>query len=125
MKELVATDLAAKPVGPYSQAIRTGGFVFTSGQLAIDPATGEMVKGGAVAEAEQAFRNLKAVLEAAGSGLDRVVKVTVFMTDLASFGVVNEVYGRHFGAPFPARSTFQVSALPKGALIELEAIAEC
>jgi 2-iminobutanoate/2-iminopropanoate deaminase len=125
MKELVATDLAAKPVGPYSQAIRTGGFVFTSGQLAIDPATGEMVEGGVVVEAEQAFRNLKAVLEAAGSGLNRVVKMTVFMTDLASFGAVNEVYGRHFGAPFPARSTFQVSALPKGALIELEAIAEC
>lgn len=125
MRELVATDLAAKPVGPYSQAIRAGGFVFTSGQIALDPATGEMVKGGVVAEAEQAFRNLKAVLEAAGSGLDRVVKMTVFMTDLSSFGAVNEVYGRHFGAPFPARSTFQVSALPKGALIELEAIAEC
>jgi 2-iminobutanoate/2-iminopropanoate deaminase len=123
LKQAVQTDKAPAPVGPYSQAIASGELVFSSGQIALDPATGQMVNDTIEAEAEQVFRNLAAVFEAAGSGMDRAVKVTVFLTDLADFGRVNEVYARHFKEPFPARSCFQVSALPKGARVEVEAVA--
>lgn len=123
LKEAVRTEKAPAPVGPYSQAVVFGELVFSSGQIALDPATGQMVSDSIEAEAEQVFRNLAAVLEAAGSGMDRAVKVTVFLTDLADFGRVNEVYARVFGEPFPARSCFEVSALPKGARVEVEAVA--
>jgi 2-iminobutanoate/2-iminopropanoate deaminase len=121
----VLTDKAPKPIGPYSQAVKLGNFVFTSGQIAIDPATGNLVTGDIVAETEQVFANLAAVLEAAGTSLKRAVKVTVFLTDLAHFGKVNEVYARCFSEPFPARSTVQVAALPKGVAVEIEVVAEC
>ena len=121
----VLTDKAPKPIGPYSQAITAGGLVFTSGQIAIDPADGAMVAGDIVKETEQVFTNLAAVLTAAGTSLGRAVKTTVFLTDMGLFDKVNEVYARHFREPFPARSTIQVAALPKGAAVEIEVIAEC
>jgi 2-iminobutanoate/2-iminopropanoate deaminase len=123
LREAVRTDKAPAPVGPYNQAVTFGDLVFSSGQIALDPATGQMCNDSIEAEAEQVFRNLAAVLEAAGSGMDRAVKVTVFLTDLSDFGRVNEVYARFFGEPFPARSCFEVAALPKGARVEVEAVA--
>lgn len=123
MKQPVHSEKAPKPVGPYSPAVIAGEFVWTSGQLGLDPATGELVPGGIEAETEQALKNLAAVLEAAGSGLDRVVKTLIFITDMNQFAKVNAIYARYFPEPFPARSTVQVSALPKGALVEIEAVA--
>lgn len=123
-KSVVRTDQAPAPLrgAPYSQAIRMGDFVFVSGQLAVRPGSSEIV-GGAVAEqTEQVFANLRAILEAAGSGLDRLVKTTVFLADLKDFAAMNEVYRRHAGETPPARSTVQ-AGLPPGALIELDAIA--
>jgi 2-iminobutanoate/2-iminopropanoate deaminase len=104
--------------------VKCGNLVFTSGQIGIDPVSGELVKGGVAAEAEQVFANLAAVLAASGTGLERTVKTTVFLTDMGQFGKVNEVYARFFREPFPARSTVQVSALPKGAAVEIEVVAE-
>jgi 2-iminobutanoate/2-iminopropanoate deaminase len=118
----VTTSSAPAAVGPYSQAIDTGALVFISGQLPIDPATSAMPDG-AVAQAEQAFANIRAILEAAGLGLANVVKTTVFLADLADFAAVNDAYARAFRAPFPARSCVQVAAIPKGARLEVEAIA--
>jgi 2-iminobutanoate/2-iminopropanoate deaminase len=123
MLKMVFTEGAPKPVGPYSQALTAGGFVWASGQIGIDPASGELVKGDVEAEAEQALRNLSRVLAAAGTGLNRVVKTLLFITDMNDFGRVNSVYARYFQEPFPARSTVQVSALPKGARVEIEAVA--
>jgi len=123
MKKEIRTDKAPAPVGPYSQAVLAGGFVFTSGQIGLDPKTGQMVQGGIEAETEQVFANLAAVLEEAGVSLQQAAKVTVFLTDMGDFGKVNEVYARHFQEPFPARSCFQVSALPKGARVEIELVA--
>ncbi|MEO0008917.1 MAG: RidA family protein [candidate division WOR-3 bacterium] len=123
MKQTVHSEKAPKPVGPYSPAVITGELVWTSGQLGIDPATGELVPGGIEAETEQVLKNLAAVLEAAGSGLDRVVKTLIFITDMNQFARVNAVYARYFQEPYPARSTVQVSALPKGAMVEIEAVA--
>jgi 2-iminobutanoate/2-iminopropanoate deaminase len=125
MREVVQTDRAPKPIGPYSQAVRCGGLVFTSGQVGLDARTGEMAKGGVRVEAEQVFANLAAVLTAAGTSLQRAVKVTVFLTDMAEFALVNEVYSRFVSEPYPARSTIQVAGLPKGAAVEVEVIAEC
>jgi 2-iminobutanoate/2-iminopropanoate deaminase len=124
-RESVHTERAPAPFGgaPYSQAMISGELVFVSGQVPIDPATGALVEGGIAQQTEQVLRNLQAVLEQAGSGLDRALKTTVFLTDLGSFGEMNEVYARHLVAPFPARSTFEVSALPAGASIEIECIA--
>jgi 2-iminobutanoate/2-iminopropanoate deaminase len=124
-RQEVLTDKAPKPIGPYSQAVKAGGFVFTSGQIPIDPATGTLVTGDIVRETEQVFANLGAVLDAAGTSLGRAVKVTVFLADMGQFGKMNEVYARYFAPPFPARSAFQVAALPKGAGIEIEVVAEC
>ena len=121
--QLVATTRAPQAIGPYSQAVVTGGFVFASGQIALHPATGEMVGSTAAEQAEQVLRNLQAVLQAAGSGLDHVVKTTIYLADMGDFGQVNEVYARHFGDHRPARATVAVAALPKGALVEIEAIA--
>jgi len=119
----ISTDRAPKAIGPYSQGIVTGGFLFLSGQVPLDPSTGSLLKGTMQDEAGRVLDNLKAVLEAAGSGLDRVVRTTVFLTDLKDFEAMNEVYGRYFGAHRPARSTVQVAGLPRGARIEIDAIA--
>jgi 2-iminobutanoate/2-iminopropanoate deaminase len=118
----VETNGAPGAIGPYSQGIRAGELVFTAGQVGADPASGELADGVA-AQAERALRNLTSILDAAGSSLDRVVKTTIFLVDVADFAAVNEVYASHFSAPYPARSTVAVKALPKDALVEIEAIA--
>ena len=123
MKTVIATTAAPGAIGPYSQAIEANGFVFVSGQIPLDPATGAFVPGGVEAQAEQSLKNLKAVLEAAGYSLADVVKTTVFLTNMGDFAAVNAVYARFFTAECPARSAVQVGALPKGALVEIEAIA--
>ena len=122
-KEVVSTDKAPAAVGPYSQAIRVGNMVFTAGQVAIDPATGTMAGEDAAAQAEQVLKNVKAVLEAAGSSLDNVVKATVFLKSMGDYTAVNEVYARYFPNNPPARSAVAVAALPRNALVEIEAIA--
>ena len=124
-KEAVRTDAAPAPFqgAPYSQAIKANGFVFVSGQLALVPGATELVEGGVAAQTEQVFANLRAILEAAGSSLDRLVKTSVFLQDLGDFAAMNEVYARHVGDTPPARSTFQVAKLPSGALVEIEAVA--
>ena len=119
----VQTTSAPKAIGPYSQAIRCGALLFTSGQVGLDPATGSLVPGGVETEVARVLENLAAVLQAGGSGLDRVVKTTVFLIDLRDFEVMNRVYEGAFGAARPARSTVQVAALPRGARVEIEAIA--
>lgn len=122
-KESIITELAPKPIGPYSQAVKVGGFVYTSGQIPVNPATGELVSGDIEKEAVQVFENLSHVLEAAGTTLDAAIKVTVFLTDMGDFGRVNGVYARYLKEPFPARSCVQVSALPAGVRIEIELVA--
>lgn len=121
-RQPISTGAAPAAGGPYSQAIRAGDLVFTAGQLGSDPATGQLADGVA-AQAEQALRNLSAILDAAGSGLDRLVKVTVFLADIGDWPALNEVYTRVVPEPFPARSAFAVGALPLGALVEIEAVA--
>ncbi len=124
-KEIVRTEDAPAPFqgAPYSQAIKANGFVFVSGQLALLPGHNELVPGGIAEQTEQVLANLRAILEAAGSGLDRVVKTTVFLQRLDDFAGMNEVYARHLGAEPPARSTVEVAKLPSGALVEIEAVA--
>jgi 2-iminobutanoate/2-iminopropanoate deaminase len=124
-KEAVRTEAAPAPFqgAPYSQAIRANGLVFVSGQLALRPDHAEIVGEGIAEQTEQVFANLRAILEAAGSGLDRLVKTTVYLTDLDDFAGMNEVYARHVGDTPPARATIEVSALPSGAKVEIEAIA--
>jgi 2-iminobutanoate/2-iminopropanoate deaminase len=114
---------APAAVGPYSQAIRLGDFIFTAGQVALDPASGALVGDDAAAQTEQVISNLKAVLAAAGVGLEHVVKTTVFLRSMGDFAAMNAIYARHFPEPFPARSTVEVGALPKGGLVEIECIA--
>ena len=123
MKTVIATTAAPGAIGPYSQAIEAGGFVFVSGQIPLDPATGAFVPGGVEEQAEQSLRNLKAVLAGAGCTLGDVVKTTVLLKDIADFGAMNEVYTSYFTGVCPARSAFQVAALPKDARVEIEAIA--
>ena len=123
MKTVITTTAAPGAIGPYSQAIEANGLIFVSGQIPLDPATGAFVPGGVEVQAEQSLKNLKAVLEAAGCSLADVVKTTVFLTNMGDFAAVNEVYARFFTAECPARSAVQVGALPKGALVEIEAIA--
>ena len=123
MKKTIATEAAPRAIGPYSQAVRAGQWVFCSGQIGLDPASGELVAGGVVAEAERVLENLRAVLTAAGGSLGSVVRTTVYLIDLAEFGRVNEIYERHFTAPFPARATVGVAALPRGARVEIDAVA--
>lgn len=118
----VQTDAAPAAIGPYSQAVRAGGFVFTAGQVGAEPASGTL-REGIAAQADQALQNLAAVLQAAGTGFDRVVKTTIMLVDMADFAAVNEVYARHLSPPFPARTTVAVRGLPKGALLEIEMIA--
>ncbi len=122
-KRIISTDKAPAAIGPYSQAVAASGFLFCSGQLPMDPATGELVPGGAAEQAEQALKNLKAVLEGAGASLGDVIKTTCFLADMADFAAFNAVYATYFTADFPARSTFQVAALPKAAKVEIEAVA--
>jgi 2-iminobutanoate/2-iminopropanoate deaminase len=124
-RTVIVTEGAPKPFAgaPYNQAVRAGGFVFCAGQVGFDPASGKLVDGGVEAQARRVMQNLAAVLEAAGSGLDRVVKTTIFVADLGDFAAVNEVYGSCFSEAPPARSTVQVAGLPAGALVEIEAVA--
>lgn len=122
-RNAIETKNAPKAIGPYSQGIAADGWIFTAGQLGLDPATGELVRGGAAAEAEQALKNLAAILEASGSGLAHAVKTTVFLADLGEYAAVNEVYARHFRPPYPARSAVQVARLPKDARVEIEVVA--
>lgn len=120
---VIATDAAPKAIGPYSQAIVTDGLVYTAGQVAIDPGTGELVGKTIVEQTEQVFRNLEAVLAAAGTSLAHVVKSTVYLADMADFAQMNEVYAKHFGSHKPARSTVQAAGLPRNARIEIDVIA--
>ena len=124
MKQIIATDKAPQAIGPYSQAVRTGNLIFTSGMIPIDPATNTLVEGGMEVQAKQAIGNLKALLEASGSDLSKVVKTVVFIKDMNDFAKVNEVYATFFTDACPARSCVEVARLPKDVLIEIEAIAE-
>ena len=122
-KRIITTDQAPKALGPYSVGVSTGCMVFTAGQVGIDPTTGKMVEGGIQAQTRQVFKNLQAILEAAGSSLDQVVKTTVFLQDWGEFALMNEVYASFFSEKFPARSGGELSALPLGAAVEIDAIA--
>lgn len=121
-KEAIVSQKAPAALGPYSSAVKAGGMLYLSGQLGVDPATGDL-REGVEAQARQAMENLAAVLEDAGATFDNVVKMTVLLADINDFAAVNEVYGSFLAAPYPARSAFQVAAIPKGALVEIEAIA--
>jgi 2-iminobutanoate/2-iminopropanoate deaminase len=123
MMEPIATKDAPAAVGPYSQAVRAGEIVFLSGQIPLDPATGQMVPGDIGAQTERVLENLRAVLAAAGCTFADVARTTIYLVDLAHFAAVNEIYGRALSAPYPARATVQVSALPRGAQVEIDAIA--
>lgn len=123
MKAPITTIDAPAAIGPYSQAIRSQDLLFLSGQIPLDPSSGQMVEGGIVEQTERVLKNIRGVLQAAGASFDSVVKTTIFLTDLADFQTVNELYGRFFSAPFPARSTVQVAALPRGSRVEIEVIA--
>lgn len=123
MKDIVTTDRSPKPIGPYSQGVKSNGFLFASGQVALDPKTNEFVAGDIGQQTERVLDNVKGILEAAGSNLHRVVKTTVFLKDLKDFPAMNEVYGRYFLVAPPARSTVEVARLPKDALVEIEVIA--
>ena len=122
-RKTIQTDRAPKAIGPYSQAVKANGFVFTSGQIALDPQTGGIVGKTTAEQAEQMLKNLGAILKAAGSGFDQVVKTTVYLADMADFSAMNEVYARYFPTHKPARSTIQAAALPKAARVEMDAIA--
>lgn len=123
MKKIIATSQAPAAIGPYSQAVRAGNLLFLSGQIPLNPETGEMVGDSAAAQTKQVMANLAAVLEAAGGSLSSLVKTTIFLQNLDDFGSVNEVYGAHFPDAPPARATVEVSRLPKGALVEVEGVA--
>ncbi len=121
--DYVATPDAPQAIGPYSQAVKANGLVFTSGQIALDPATGNVVDGSFADQVHRVFRNLDAVLKEAGSGFDRVLRATVYVTDLANFQTLNTIYAEYFGEHKPARTTVQASALPKGGAVEIDLIA--
>ncbi len=123
MKDVILTTRGPKPIGPYSQAIKCNGFLFVSGQVALDPQTGEFVGADVRQQTERVLENLKGILEAAGASFHQVVKTTVFLKDMIDFAAMNEVYARYFGAAPPARSTVQAARLPKDALVEIELIA--
>lgn len=123
MREIIATKEGPQAIGPYSQAVRANGFVFVSGQVAIDPATQQVIGGDVAAQTERVMKNLAAILKAAGSGLEKVVRSTVFLKNMGDFAAMNEVYGRHFTAARPARSTVEVARLPKDVLVEIDVIA--
>ena len=123
MREIIATDQAPKAIGPYSQAIRAAGLIFTSGQIAIDPATQQVISGDVAAQTDRVLKNLSAVLKASGSGLEKVLRCTVFLKNMSDFAAMNEVYGRYFSQAPPARSTVEVARLPKDVLVEIDVIA--
>jgi len=123
VKQIIQTARAPQAIGPYSQAIKTTGFIYASGQIPIDPQTGQFVSGGISEQTEQVLKNLSAVLEAAGSGLDRVIKTTVYLADMEEFVAMNEVYGKFFASEPPARATVQAAGLPRNARVEIDAIA--
>jgi 2-iminobutanoate/2-iminopropanoate deaminase len=123
MREVIATDQAPKAIGPYSQAIRAQGLIFTSGQIPIDPATSQIVAGDVSAQTERVLKNLAAVLQASGSSLEKVARSTVFLKNMGDFAAMNEVYGRYFKQEPPARSTVEVARLPKDVLVEIDVIA--
>lgn len=123
MREQVATKDAPEAIGPYSQAIKANGMVFCSGQVALDPATQKVLAADISSQTERVLKNLEGVLAAAGTSIEKVVKTTVFLKNMADFAAMNEIYGRHFKAPFPARSTVEVSRLPKDVLVEIDVIA--
>jgi 2-iminobutanoate/2-iminopropanoate deaminase len=123
MKEIILTKNAPDAIGPYSQAIKTNGTLYCSGQIPIDPATGEFVEGGIAEQTEQVFKNLTAVLQAGGMSLEEVVKTTVFLADMDDFAAMNEVYGKYFDSNKPARATVQAARLPREAKVEIECIA--
>lgn len=122
MKKIIATENAPQAIGPYSQAVACGNFLFTSGQLGLDPKTGNFVEGGVTEQTEQVIRNLKAVLDKAGFSLENVVKTTCFLADMNDFAAMNEVYRKHFTGDYPARSAVAIKTLPKNGLVEIEAI---
>jgi 2-iminobutanoate/2-iminopropanoate deaminase len=124
MRQAVSTPAAPAAIGPYSQAIRAGSLLFVSGQIPLDPETATMVEGGIAIETHRVFRNLAAILEAAGSSLDRVVRTTVYLADMNDFTAMNEVYATYFSSPAPARSTIQAARLPRDARVEIDAVAE-
>ena len=123
MREVIATEQAPQAIGPYSQAIRAQGLIFTSGQIAIDPATAQIVAGDVSAQTDRVLKNLAAILQASGSSLEKVLRCTVFLKNMGDFAAMNEVYGRYFQREPPARSTVEVARLPKDVLIEIDAIA--
>jgi 2-iminobutanoate/2-iminopropanoate deaminase len=123
MKKIIVTEKAPKAIGPYNQAVEINSTVYVSGQIPLDPVSNEIVAGGIVEQTEQVFKNLSSVLSSAGYSLNDVVKTTCMLTDLSNFGTFNEIYAKYFTKDFPARATFQVSALPKGVLVEVDAIA--
>jgi 2-iminobutanoate/2-iminopropanoate deaminase len=123
MRELVSTKHAPQAIGPYSQAVKANGFIFTSGQIAIDPATQDIIDGDVSAQTDRVLRNLSEILEAAGSGLGKVVRSTVFLKNMSDFAAMNAVYGRYFTTSPPARSTVEVARLPKDVLVEIDVIA--
>ncbi|MBU5613200.1 RidA family protein [Geomonas azotofigens] len=125
MKEIISTDQAPKAIGPYSQGVKAGGFLFLSGAIALDPATGEVVQGGVVAETEQVMKNIGALLAAAGLGFEDVVKTTIYLANMGDFATVNGIYGGYFKENPPARSTVEVKGLPRGVLVEIEVTALC
>ena len=124
MKKIISTDKAPAAIGPYSQAVWAGDLLFASGQIPMDPATGDIVAGGVQAQAHQSLKNVKAILEAAKLGFENVVKATVFIKDMNDFAAINEVYAEYFTAPFPARSCVEVARLPRDILVEVEVIAK-
>ena len=123
MRETITTQDAPQAIGPYSQAVRAGGLLFVSGQIPLDPSTGEIVEGDIRAQTERVMQNIGGILTAAGVSFDRVVRTTIFVADLGDFATINDVYGSYFEAPAPARATFQVARLPKDARVEIDAIA--
>jgi 2-iminobutanoate/2-iminopropanoate deaminase len=123
MREVIATDQAPKAIGPYSQAIQAAGLIFTSGQIALDPATQQVIAGGVAEQTERVLKNLSAILESSGSSLAKVLRCTVFLKNMGDFAAMNEVYGRYFTESPPARSTVEVARLPKDVLVEIDVIA--
>ena len=123
MREIISTKDAPQAIGPYSQAVKANGLIFTSGQIAIDPATQQVISGDVAAQTDRVLRNLSEILEAAGSGLGKVVRCTVFLKNMGDFAAMNEVYGKYFSSAPPARSTVEVARLPKDVLVEIDVIA--
>ena len=123
MREVIATVQAPQAIGPYSQAIKAAGLIFTSGQIAIDPATSQVIAGDVSVQTEQVLKNVSAILQASGSGMDKVLRCTVFLKNMSDFAAMNEVYARHFKQAPPARSTVEVARLPKDVLVEIDTIA--